>query len=338
MEAVFNSRKAADRTQAQIDAIPLATPRTPGGGPLAKDIYQNVQVLTDLDIGEFTRLMTAITNWVSPEQGCAYCHADDGDNASDVKYQKIVSRRMIEMTRHINGDWQPHVLQTGVTCFTCHRGNPVPEGTWFAAENVHRGVVGNRAGQNAPSPQVGLTSMLGDPMADFIKGAESIRVVSRDAIKTSSGLGASLQDTERTYGFMIYMSESTGVNCTGCHNTRSFFAWDQSRPQRLSAWHGIQMARDINTNYLVPITDLFPADRLGPSGDVAKVGCATCHQGVAKPLNGISMLADYPELLPPVTPPPAAEETVPAAEEAGLQTRTGPQGAPVRGANQEGDA
>lgn len=31
-------------------------------------------------------------------------------------------------------------------------------------------------------------------------------------------------------------------------------------------------------------------------GDVAKVGCSTCHQGANKPLLGASMLADYPEL------------------------------------------
>ena len=51
-------------------------------------------------------------------------------------------------------------------------------------------------------------------------------------------------------------------------------------------------------------------------GDVAKVNCATCHQGVFKPLYGVSMAKDYPELVgemhaataPAETPapPPAA--------------------------------
>jgi photosynthetic reaction center cytochrome c subunit len=35
---------------------------------------------------------------------------------------------------------------------------------------------------------------------------------------------------------------------------------------------------------------------LGPTGDVAKANCATCHQGAYKPLNGQSMLKDFPEL------------------------------------------
>jgi photosynthetic reaction center cytochrome c subunit len=39
-------------------------------------------------------------------------------------------------------------------------------------------------------------------------------------------------------------------------------------------------------DYLVPLTPVFPPHRLGPTGDVAKVGCATCHNGLQKPLNG----------------------------------------------------
>jgi photosynthetic reaction center cytochrome c subunit len=56
------------------------------------------------------------------------------------------------------------------------------------------------------------------------------------------------------------------------------------------------MVRDLNVNYLTPLTSVFPANRKGPLGDVAKVDCATCHQGAYKPMLGQSQLADYPEL------------------------------------------
>ncbi len=311
--------------QGTVDAsIPEPMAPVPGGGPLAKDIYQNIQVLTDLDIGQFTRLMTAITAWVAPEQGCAYCHAD-GDNASDAKYQKVVSRRMLEMTRHINGDWQAHVAQTGVTCYTCHRGQNVPLQKWFAPADPHTRVsAGNRAGQNAPG--IGLTALPGDPFSAYLIGDDQIPVVAKTAL-TTSDRGATLQRTERTYAFMLHISEATGVNCTGCHNTRSFFAWDQSRPQRVPAWHGIRMVRDLNNNYLVPLTGVFPVLRQGPTGDVAKINCGTCHQGAGKPLNGVSMLKDYPELLPAKPMPAPAEMTTPVTTEApagDLQTSVKP--------------
>ena len=56
------------------------------------------------------------------------------------------------------------------------------------------------------------------------------------------------------------------------------------------------MARDLNLTYLEPLTEVFPDHRKGPTGDVAKLNCATCHQGAYKPLNGSPMAKDFPEL------------------------------------------
>ena len=64
----------------------------------------------------------------------------------------------------------------------------------------------------------------------------------------------------------------------------------------MTAWHGIQMVRDLNANYLDPLKATSPRTRLGPTGDGPKLNCATCHQGVNKPLFGVSMAKDYPEL------------------------------------------
>jgi photosynthetic reaction center cytochrome c subunit len=49
---------------------------------------------------------------------------------------------------------------------------------------------------------------------------------------------------------------------------------------------------------MTPLDNVFPPNRLGPTGDVAKANCTTCHQGVNKPLLGQSMLKDYPYLAP----------------------------------------
>ncbi len=95
---------------------------------------------------------------------------------------------------------------------------------------------------------------------------------------------------------MMNFSQSLGVNCDYCHNTRAFRDWDQSPPQRATAWYGIRMVRDLNNNYLDPLTKEFPASRLGPLGDGPKVYCATCHNGVYKPLFGVSMAKNFPEL------------------------------------------
>ncbi len=291
-------------------------------GVLVKDSpdYTNIKVLGDLDVEQFNRLMASITEWVAPVEGdnagCNYCHNPE-NMASDEVYTKVVARRMLEMTRSINTAFKPHVGETGVTCYTCHRGQPVPANVWFQDAGPKRatGMLGNNAGQNIPGRNVGLTSMQFDPFTPYLKDATPIRIASGTALPT--GNRASIQQTEQSYGLMVHMSEGLGVNCTFCHDSRNFRDWSESTPQRAVSWYGIRMARELNNAYLGPLTSSFPAARLGPLGDVAKVNCATCHQGVNKPMHGAQMVADYPELRPvqalPEAAPAAAPEAAPAA-------------------------
>ena len=297
MEQIYNPRTLAK--QASLNNAPEALETASADGPKAKDIYKNVQVLGDLSAAQFSRHMASITQWVSPEAGCNYCHIAE-NFADDSKYTKVVARRMIQMTQRINSDWKQHVAATGVTCYTCHRGNNVPQNVWFAPKErkYAGGLLGDLAGQNLASKSVGLTSLPFDPFTPYLLNAEDIRVNGNSAMamKGAAANRHSTKQAEHTYALMEHMSGSLGVNCTYCHNTRNFQSWEESRPQRVTAWYGIRMARDLNNDYLKPLTGNFPAHRLGPQGDVAKINCTTCHQGAFKPLYGAQMAKDFPEL------------------------------------------
>ena len=311
METLINPR--SDAILAAQNRLPEAIPAAPADGPLASTVYQNVQVLKDLNVAEFSRVMVSITQWVAPpDQSCNYCHG--ANMASDDRYTKVVARRMLQMVRHINSDWKVHVAETGVTCYTCHRGNVVPANVWFTDPDAPTtGLTAGNAGQNRPSAVAGLASLPYDPFTRLLGDDKNIRILSTGALP--DGNRASIKQAEGTYSLMIHMSKALGVNCTYCHNTRSFAAWDASTPKRTTAWYGIRMARDLNKAFMVPLTSVFPPHRLGVSGDVAKVNCATCHQGVFKPLYGQSMAKDYPELRGEVhhEPGPAAEPPPTAA-------------------------
>jgi photosynthetic reaction center cytochrome c subunit len=315
MQQVYNPRDVATVAASGIHVAPASAPAAGADGPKAKDIYKNVQVLGDLSVGEFTRHMVSITQWVSPTEGCTYCH-NPANLAEDSKYTKVVARRMIQMTQHVNEDWKKHVADTGVTCYTCHRGNPVPKDIWFSAGEPKHGklFLGNTYGQNKPAPAVGLTTLPYDPFTTYLLKGENIRVGATTALPTGNEQG--IKDAEQTYGLMMHMSGGLGVNCTYCHNTQNFAKWEGSPPQRVTAWHGIRMARDLNNAYMVPLTDTFPANRKGELSDVAKVNCGTCHQGAFKPLNGAAMAKDHPELLKKSVTSvaaPAAAAVAPAA-------------------------
>jgi photosynthetic reaction center cytochrome c subunit len=303
--------------------VPASLPQVSAAGPKAGQVYKNVLVLGDLSVGQFTRLMVSITQWVSPKQGCAYCH-NVANMAEDTYYTKIVARRMVQMTQNINSTWAPHVWGVGagngngvgnavtnvggagtpggagVTCYTCHRGMNVPNYIWYKDEGPtpnKGGVLEVSMGKNKASESVGNSSLPYDPFTPMLEADYPIRQQGETALP--AGNSHSIKETEWTYALMIHFAQSLGVNCTYCHNSRAFGDWSQSTPQRVSAWHAIRMVRDINLNYMDPLHDVFPLGRLGTSGDSPKVACATCHQGVFKPLYGVNMVNAFPELKQP---------------------------------------
>ena len=295
------------RTLAKVAAAnqaPAPFPQVPQFGGKAGDVYKNVQVLKDLPVGEFTRLMASITTWVAPDQGCTYCHVDANNLASDDIYTKKVARRMIQLVQDINRNWGVHVASsgptgaTGVTCYTCHRGQPVPANIWFTNTSATAPVasLGYVGGKDLPSKTAGLTSLELDPWTPYLLGSDDLRVTQTTALPVGGNAEFNIKPTYWTYGFMVAISKSLGVNCTYCHNTRQFPDWAQSTPQRATAWYGIRLVRHLNNDYLVPLTSTFPASRLGPNGDAPKINCTTCHNGVYKPLFGANLVQYYPEL------------------------------------------
>src|SRR6056297_770354 len=237
------------------------------GEALAKDIYQNVKVLGDLTDANFNRLMAAMTRWVSPEQGCAYCHGDCDIETygEDNLYTKVVARRMIQMTQNINEAWDGHVnanKQVGVTCMTCHRGENVPSDIWFKMGDVNETMAGWSANQNRVTAQSQFTSLPSDALEKYLLDGEAI-----------------------------------GVNCVFCHNSRAFYDGAQVTPQWATESLGIQMVLEMNNDYLVPLEDQYPPERLGPvHADAPKAACATCHKGYQQPLQGTNVIKDWPEL------------------------------------------
>jgi photosynthetic reaction center cytochrome c subunit len=267
--------------------------------------------------------MVSMSAWVAPQQGCNYCHVA-GNFAADDKYTKVVARRMLQMTIAANTTYANHTGAVGVTCYTCHRGNPIPSQHWFSepAPGSGKGLMEASMGQNLPAAVADSSSLPSDPFTPFLLNNDSIRVSGTTALP--SGNTSSIKQTEWTYALMMHYSEALGVNCSYCHTSRAFDDWSQSSPQRVTAFYAEAMLRDLNSNYMVPLTGVFPVDQLGPGGDVAKINCATCHQGVYKPLFGAAMAAKFPPLLgvgtvtataamaaPPPPAAPAASGTTP---------------------------
>jgi photosynthetic reaction center cytochrome c subunit len=313
MEVGYSHKEATKAFNATNAALPAILP--PAGesppGPLP---WKNVQVLNDISVAEFNRTMIAMSSWVAGPGNCQYCHnvanfASDTTDAGKVLYTKITARRMLQMTRNINGNWSSHVKNTGVTCYTCHRGKPLPNGLWFYTDE--------------------------NQYLRHYLDSTGARVFSH-TVAPSAANRSSVKQAEWTYALMISQSKALGVNCTYCHNTRQFASWEQAPPQRVVAYQGIQMLRDLNRHYLSPLQTVYPPVRLGPKGDAPKAQCITCHNGAYKPLYAAQITKHYPALwgrtdwngapFPGLNGPPKADTTqktaAPAAPAA--KAATGP--------------
>lgn len=301
----YNAR--TQRREVALNTLDEPQPEIEASGEPSSKAYENVKVLGDVDSNEFLRLMAAYATWIAPTEGCTYCHSAV-NMAEDSVYTKVVARRMTQMVRYINANWGEHVGKTGVTCNTCHRGHGVPVNNWFTrAPRAGSHGMASDSGMDVPAPTAGGSSLPGDAFTPFLLNAAQIRDQSPTALP--SGDRQSIPQTEWTYSLMVHFADSLGVSCNFCHNSRAFSDWSQSTPNRVTAWHGIEMVRDLNNTFMVPLTGVFPVGRLGPTGDVAKINCATCHQGAYKPFYGASEVQSYPELKGPA---PERQASLPA--------------------------
>ena len=109
------------------------------------------------------------------------------------------------------------LASTGVTCYTCHRGQPVPSFVWYDNPGAPRalGFAATNDGLGHPNKINGTTAMQIDPLTATLENKELIRIQATSAYPAA--YGGSIQATEQTYSLMIHISESLGVNCTFCH-------------------------------------------------------------------------------------------------------------------------
>lgn len=264
---------------------------------LAIDELEGVpDALANVTVENYERLLEAMRSWTG---------IPDLLEPGNDSYQTEVAWSMIEMTQNINQNWAAHVqanAEVGVTCYTCHRGQPVPNNVWFRVGPVNENTAGWPAIQNRVTMNSNFTSLPSTYLEHFLlqdeEGFYGVAQVHDLASRVENLPGDPLiQQTEMTYAWMNYFANSLGVNCVFCHNSRAFYDAAQVTPQWATASLGIIMVQEQLELYILPLEDTLPPERLGPIyADVPKLACRTCHQGYQQPMQGLNVIANWPEL------------------------------------------
>ena len=122
------------------------------------------------------------------------------------------------MVRHINTDWKTHVAETGVTCYTCHRGNRSrrTSGSTIPVLPVRGGYRREQHGQEQRPRRRSVSPRC--PMTHSCHSSIRPMTFAFRRPRAADGDRQSIKQTEWTYGLMMHFSQSLGVNCTFCHN------------------------------------------------------------------------------------------------------------------------
>jgi len=272
----------------------------PEGTPTATEAYGDVIAFGDMDQANFDQLTKAMSAWTGTE--ISLVNSEDADQT-----KLAITQNCIEATQYLNEDWDTHNLASdgvGVNCYTCHRGQPTPPGSWLKAGAVNAAAEGWGAIQNRLLTYEGAhtatdfvdkytqseyTALPVDAVETFLLDGDSIKVHSLESRVAQQPGDPTWQSAERTFSLMNHQANALDVGCVYCHNTRAFYDPTQVTPQWSVTTLAQQMSIDINQTFYEPRSEILGRES-------AKVNCMTCHMEVIKPLNGRNMVAEWPEL------------------------------------------
>ncbi len=123
-------RFLAGAALAALALTPMLAAQQTAAEKTAGQVFKNIQVFKGLPASELRPTMSFIASSLGVR--CNFCHAQPF--SADIKPQKKIARRMIEMVFAINKstfNGRPEV-----NCFTCHQGRPEPDGALSIAADV----------------------------------------------------------------------------------------------------------------------------------------------------------------------------------------------------------
>ena len=225
---------------------------------------QNAQVLTGMTTSEIWGFMTAYVAG-GLQVDCTYCHninnfAADGAEIGDdtVAARKDNARLHLQMVADLNQNWltqlnniegkQPSGAQ--IICATCHLAEPLPV-AW--PENLHA---------------------LPD---DYRLPLDNL-----DVLLVTGNLDVSLDAVQYNQHTMYHISESLGVGCTHCHNSRYLPSWEQ--PAKYYALTMLQMSQHIRDTYQESMNGQEPS-------------CYLCHRNQVRPPGAAQAEVFLPDVL-----------------------------------------
>ena len=210
----------------------------------AEQVFKNIEILKGRPAAHLPEMMKALNRELGVD--CEYCHVGEAWE-TDEALPKRTTRRMFKMVGDISRGYFEG--QNVVTCWTCHRGSPkVSNGRAEISVALSSLPPGRKEVLSGLIDGLGIDK--NKPARDIFQNIQILQTV----------------PAEQVVRLMGVFAVALGAECSNCHVADQ---WDDDdKAEKETARRMLQMVQEINQQ-------VFEGQQ--------KVGCWTCHRGVAKP-------------------------------------------------------
>jgi len=144
---------------------------------LSEEVYKNLKVLQGTPADSFNQGMHLMSGAIGVD--CEYCHVSAKDRVSDENKKKDIARDMVTMTADLNR--RMFKGEEVITCYTCHRGKPIPEG-------APKLPVGEYLKEPPPPPAMPAASEIISKYISALGGEQNLRKITTRVITATQDI------------------------------------------------------------------------------------------------------------------------------------------------------
>lgn len=254
--------------------------------PPAEEVYKNLKVLRGTPSDSFNQGMHLISGQLGVD--CEYCHLEK-DRVSDEVKNKDVARDMITMTAEINR--RMFKGEQVVTCYTCHRGKPIPVGPPILP-------VGEYFKQPAPPPPMPPASEIISKYITALGGEQNLRkitsriITAQQDIPTGPGgvipTPASVEIYQKAPNLVLRTAKTKDLTQLSGYDSKG--PWVRDARGRVAA-PAIELERireTRNADFYEPLDIVKEFPKLTIEG-MEKIGSSEVYVVVGEPASGVSV-------------------------------------------------
>jgi photosynthetic reaction center cytochrome c subunit len=252
----------------------------------ADEVYKNLKVLGATPADSLNQGMHLISGELGVD--CEYCHAEMMDWVADEKKTKDVARDMMTMMIELNRRFFKG--EQAVTCYTCHRGQPIPVSTVVLP-------VGDYLKEKEPGPALPPASQIISKYIAALGGEQNLRkvttriITAQQDIPTGPGgtvpTPAQIEIDQKAPNLMLRIVKTKDMTLQNGYDSKG--PWTQDARGRVNSPIEIEQIRERRSNdFYEPLNITKEYPKLTVEG-IEKIGASEVYVVLGEPTEGLPM-------------------------------------------------